>query len=269
MMESYLQTPHTSGKQLPLSLSPLGASRSLAAVFTPIKSGGLVDEVCRRIELAVESGLLASGQRLPNEVELAAALGVSAVTAREALSQLRGQGLIRTTRGRSGGSFVTENSFPSAGQARGKLQELTRLQITDLGLHFQAIAVTCAGVAAKRSSPGDIDGIKAYVRPEAPSGETPTAFAWRLCAAEFLLEIASVARSARLARELLHLQVDLGTLTLLPFEDPEFCERNALLSEAITEAIANHDSLAAEAHTKELTASTTTWLLAEHSRNQN
>ena len=71
-------------------LSPTGASRSLAAVFTLIKSRGLVDEVCGRIEQAVETGLLTSGQRLPNETELAAALGVSAVTAREA----GGQGVI-------------------------------------------------------------------------------------------------------------------------------------------------------------------------------
>ncbi|MFQ4147652.1 GntR family transcriptional regulator [Arthrobacter sp. LAPM80] len=247
-----------------MSLSPLGASRSLAAVFTPIKSGGLVDEVCRRIELAVESGLLASGQRLPNEVELAAALGVSAVTAREALSQLRGQGLIRTVRGRSGGSFVTENSFPSAAKARDTLRALTRLQITDRGLHLQAIAVACAGVAARRSSADDIAALQSYIRPETLPGEVATPFAWRLCAAEFLLEIASVARSARLARELLHLQADVGTLTLLPFEDPEFREKTAILGEAITAAIADHDSKAAEERTKELTTATTAWLLAEH-----
>ncbi|MBP2411813.1 DNA-binding FadR family transcriptional regulator [Arthrobacter stackebrandtii] len=252
-----------------MSLSPLGASRSLAAVFTPIKSGGLVDEVCRRIELAVESGLLASGQRLPNEIELAAALGVSAVTAREALSQLRGQGLIRTTRGRSGGSFVTENSFPSAGRAREKLLGLTRLQITDLGLHFQAIAVACAGVAARRSSTEDVEALRQYIRPETAAGESATAFAWRLSAAEFLLELASVARSARLARELLHLQADVGTMTLLPFEDPGFCEKTAAMNHAITEAVATHDSEAAEARTKELTTATTNWLLAEHSDSQN
>ena len=208
-----------------MSLSPLGASRSLAAVFTPIKSGGLVDEVCRRIELAVETGLLGSGQRLPNEIELAGALGVSAVTAREALSQLRGQGLIRTTRGRSGGSFVTENSFPSPEHAREQLLGLTRLQLTDLGLHFQAIAVTCAGVAAKRSSSDDVQALQQFISPPATPGEPATAFSWRLTAAEFMLEVAAVARSARLARELLHLQADMGTLTLLPFRDPGFARR--------------------------------------------
>ncbi|MGO4382806.1 FadR/GntR family transcriptional regulator [Specibacter sp. RAF43] len=251
-----------------MSLSPLGASRSLAAVFTPIKSGGLVDEVCRRIELAVETGLLGSGQRLPNEIELAGALGVSAVTAREALSQLRGQGLIRTTRGRSGGSFVTENSFPSPERAREQLLGLTRLQLTDLGLHFQAIAVTCAGVAAKRSSSDDVQALEQFISPPAAPGEPATAFSWRLTAAEFMLEVAAVARSARLARELLHLQADMGTLTLLPFEDPRFCQTTATLHGAIIDAIATHDTDAAEARTKELITAKTRWLLAEHAAGQ-
>lgn len=251
-----------------MSLSPLGASRSLAAVFTPIKSGGLVEEVCRRIELAVESGLLASGQRLPNEMDLAGALGVSAVTTREALSQLRGQGLIRTTRGRSGGSFVSDNSFPSADRAREQLLALTRLQITDLGLHFQAIAVACAGVAAKRSSEEDVAALRDFIRPTVPAGEAATPLAWRLTASEFLLELASVARSARLARELLALQADLGTLTLLPFADAAFRERSAATAAAVADAVAAHDIRASEERTKELISATTSWLLAEHAAGQ-
>lgn len=276
-----------------MSLSPLGASRSLAAVFTPIKSGGLVDEVCRRIELAVETGLLVSGQRLPNEIELASALGVSAVTTREALSQLRGQGLIRTVRGRSGGSFIAEDALPSHERARERLLSLTRLQITDLGLHYQAIAATCAGVAAKRAGDDDIEAMREHIRPagaeagpedsetgsggaeaaEAGGAETSgpgaaTALEWRLSASEFLLELAAAARSARLARELLRIQVDMGTLTLLPFGDPVFCERTAALNEAITEAVARHDAPEAEARTKELIHLTTTWLLAELSAGQ-
>ena len=251
-----------------MSLSPLGASRSLAAVFTPIKSGGLVDEVCRRIELAIRTGLLVSGQRLPNETELAGALGVSAVTTREALSQLRGQGLIRTVRGRTGGSFIADDALPSPDHARTRLLSLTRLQISDLGLHYQAIAATCAGIAAKRSNSGDVEALRAHIRPEGTAGMPPTAMEWRLASSEFLLEVAAVARSARLARELLRLQEDMGTLTLLPFGDAGFCERTAELSEAVTAAIAGHDQSAAEARTKHLINITTSWLLEEHSSGQ-
>ncbi len=144
-------------------LTPQGASRSLAAVFTPIRSRGLVDEVCSRIEQAVETGLLTSGQRLPNETELAAALGVSAVTAREALSQLRTSGIIRTARGRSGGSFIADDVLPSRDRALEQLRQLTRLQISDLGLHYQAIAAACAGVAARRSDAADMATLRSFI----------------------------------------------------------------------------------------------------------
>jgi len=175
-------------------LSPTGASRSLAAVFTPIKSRGLVDEVCGRIEQAVETGLLTSGQRLPNETELAAALGVSAVTAREALSQLRASGIIRTARGRSGGSFIADDVLPSRERALAQLHELSRLQIRDLGLHYQAIAAACAGVAARRSDAADIATLRSFI----PAADDDS-LSWRLALSEFLLEVAVVLLGASIS----------------------------------------------------------------------
>lgn len=259
LQECLRETGMENQRGYPMSLSPLDASRSLAGVFTPIKSGGLVDEVCRRIASAVETGLLTSGQRLPNEVELAAALGVSAVTAREALSQLRGRGIIRTVRGRSGGSFIAEDVLPSPERALERLRGLTRLQISDLGLHYQAVAAACAGVAAKRSDAADVENLRSYIRPE-----TDDALSWRLVSSEFLLEIAAIARSARLARELLRIQAELGTLTLLPFTDPVYYKRTAALHTEIADAVASHAPHDAERLTKELVTTTTDWLLAEH-----
>jgi DNA-binding FadR family transcriptional regulator len=249
-----------------MSLTPSGNSRSLAAVFTPIKSGGLVEEVCRRIELAIETGLLTSGQRLPSEPELAAALGVAPVTAREALSQLRGRGLIRTTRGRHGGSFIAQDVLPSPDKALAGLRVMTRLQLTDLGLHYRAIATTCASVAARRADAADLAELRAYIRPEDP--DLPDPLAWQLAASEFLLEIAAIARSARLARELLRLQADLGTLALLPFTDPGFRELSARLREDVAARIEAHDAAGAEAAARALVEATTGWLLAEHERIQ-
>jgi DNA-binding FadR family transcriptional regulator len=243
-----------------------GASRSLAAVFTPIKSGGLVDEVCRRIELAIETGLLTSGQRLPNEVELAAALGVAPVTAREALSQLRGRGLIRTTRGRHGGSFIAEDVLPSRAKALDGLREMTRLQLGDLGLHYRAIVTACAGVAARRADAADVAALRTFIRPEQGSAAGPPA--WQLAASEFVLEVAAIARSARLARELLRLHADLGTLALLPFTDAGFREQSASLREEVAARIEAHDAAGAEAAARALVDATTGWLLAEHERIQ-
>ncbi len=50
---------------------------------------------------------MARGERLPNEIVLAAELEVSRATVREALRLLAAQSLIRTARGAGGGSYVT------------------------------------------------------------------------------------------------------------------------------------------------------------------
>ena len=65
-----------------------------------------LDTVRGRIGLAIELGLLRSGDRLPDEQELAEALSVSRITARRALQSLATDGLLERRRGRAGGTFV-------------------------------------------------------------------------------------------------------------------------------------------------------------------
>jgi GntR family transcriptional regulator len=56
----------------------------------------------------ITAGRLASGDRLPGERELAAALHVSRMTLRQALDGLARRGVLIRTPGRSGGAFVAE-----------------------------------------------------------------------------------------------------------------------------------------------------------------
>lgn len=56
---------------------------------------------------AIGRGALADGDRLPPEAELAATLGVSRMTLRQALGALEARGLVERKRGRAGGTFVT------------------------------------------------------------------------------------------------------------------------------------------------------------------
>jgi DNA-binding FadR family transcriptional regulator len=237
------------------------ASRGLAAVFSPLRSAGLAEQVVERIEQAVETGLLASGQRLPSEVELAAALGVSPVTAREALSSLRARGLITTARGRNGGSFVAEDFLPSTTSALEQLRALTRLQINDLGLHYSVITVACSGIAARRADAAELAILRTYLRPAQDS-----LLSWRLVDSEFLLELSAIARSARLGRELVRLQADLGTLTLLPYTDKAFQEVSVEMRAAVADAIEARDGALAEMKTKELVNALIRWLLNKHSQ---
>jgi DNA-binding FadR family transcriptional regulator len=225
----------------------LGPSRSLAAVFTPVRTAGLVDEICERIESAVEAGILTAGQRLPNESEFAASLGVSAMTAREALARLRARGIVTTTRGRSGGSFIADDAPALVGALHRRPTETTRIELEDLSLHLQAVAQACAALAAERSSPTDIANLRAYLT-EAETDPRQ----WRLAETEFLLEVAAVARSARLTREMLRLQTELAALLPTPPIDLNYRARLLDLRRAVVDAIETRDRSAAETNLRAL-----------------
>jgi GntR family transcriptional regulator len=56
----------------------------------------------------ISSGELTPGDKLPREEELAAALGVSRMTLRQALASLAGRGVLDRRPGRTGGTFIAE-----------------------------------------------------------------------------------------------------------------------------------------------------------------
>ncbi|PKI90449.1 FadR family transcriptional regulator [Actinomycetales bacterium SN12] len=74
----------------------------------------LRDEVLERLITAVAIGEYAPGERFPSERELAATLGVGRVTVRAAIARLVERGLLRSQRGRGGGTFVVEPQSPNA-----------------------------------------------------------------------------------------------------------------------------------------------------------
>lgn len=238
-----------------MSERPEPGERAIAAVFTPLKSGGLVEAVVSRIARAAETGVLPAGHRLPSESELATALGVSAVTIRDALAQLRDRGILRTRRGRTGGSFVAEGVIPSAARATVRLRELSLIELDDLALHYGAIAGSCAALAARRASEEDIRAIRCLIRPRDES-----AGAWRHSAAEFALEITAAAHSGRLTREMLRLQGEIGGMSLLPGTDPQHRRDTVPLRAAVVDAIASRDSGQADERMRTLASCTAEWL---------
>lgn len=68
-------------------------------------------QVADQLRELILSGSLSSGDRLPPEADLAANFGVSRSTVREALRVLASRDLIRTTRGTTGGTFVSTVQF--------------------------------------------------------------------------------------------------------------------------------------------------------------
>jgi GntR family transcriptional regulator len=78
--------------------------------------GGASDQpahmrIAEWLERLIASAALKPGDKLPSEVEIANALGVSRMTLRQALSAIEAKGLIDRRRGRFGGNFVVSPRF--------------------------------------------------------------------------------------------------------------------------------------------------------------
>src|SRR6478609_1813301 len=143
--------PHATGR--------LDAAR--AVVFAPLDGAGRAELVEQRLTDAIVSGVLRDGERLPSEAELSRSLGVALVTAREALEGMRDRGLVRTRRGRDGGSFVTYDRDAAARLLESRIRGHSRIELRDLALHVSAIAGTAAEIAADRASHDDLETLQA------------------------------------------------------------------------------------------------------------
>lgn len=75
-----------------------------------IKRLSAVETVRARIALAIQLGLLATGEPLPPDAETADAMGVSEITVRRALKSLADDGMLVRVRGRNGGTFVADQT---------------------------------------------------------------------------------------------------------------------------------------------------------------
>jgi DNA-binding FadR family transcriptional regulator len=84
-----------------------------------VRGGNAFEITVARLAQAIKLGLVAEGERLPSERELAEKLQVSRVTLREAIRALREAGYLESRRGRSGGTFVLSGT-PSATSGPGR-----------------------------------------------------------------------------------------------------------------------------------------------------
>jgi DNA-binding FadR family transcriptional regulator len=88
-------------------LSERPVDLAASAVFRPVREGNAFEETVERLLQAIKLGVVALGERLPPERELAPRLGISRVTLREAIRALQHEGYVESRRGRFGGTFVT------------------------------------------------------------------------------------------------------------------------------------------------------------------
>lgn len=230
-----------------------GVRGATAAVFSPVDSTGRAETVARRLTDAIRLGLLRHDEQLPSEQDLASRFGVAVVTVREALTQLRGQGLVRTRRGRGGGSFICAPGDAAASVLRAQLATLRLGELRDLVDHYAAISGTCARLAADRADAGDLGRLDEAHR-ALPAADGPGAR--RRAEGQFHLELAAAAQSPRLTREEIALQAAVAPLLWLPHVEEaaaqEAADRHARLYAAVAAGDGAGARDQAEAHVGDL-----------------
>jgi GntR family transcriptional regulator, transcriptional repressor for pyruvate dehydrogenase complex len=130
-------------------------------------------QVEAQIREAIRSGVLATGEKLPPEAELALSFGVSRTTVREALRTLVADGLLEKVPGAGGGSFVRRLDHFAFGEDLGQdIENLLRVGSIDHREVAQArrmLELPSARLAAANREQADLDELKEVLQLEKTS----------------------------------------------------------------------------------------------------
>lgn len=130
----------------------VGAIRS-ELLLRPVHGGNAFEETVQRLLQTVRLGLIAPGERLPAERDLAGMLAVSRDTLRDALASLGEAGYLVSRRGRYGGTFVVDELPTTAQGTDGEpvpLRSFTAAEIDDALILREVLEVGAARQAAAR-----------------------------------------------------------------------------------------------------------------------
>ncbi|MET4921231.1 FCD domain-containing protein [Streptomyces sp. PSRA5] len=121
----------------------------LTPVLRPVRAGNGFEEALEQILQVLRLGLVAGGERLPAERELAERLRISRVTLREVLKVLTDQGLVESRRGRYGGTFVRPRpDTPAQGVEEELRRRVSGVDIEDVLRFREVLEVGAAGLCA-------------------------------------------------------------------------------------------------------------------------
>ena len=120
------------------------------AVFAPVRSQTAFEETVDRLGTAIKLGLLPPGSQLPAERELCSRLGIARSTLRQALTALTQSGHVFATRGRGGGTFVSDPQPPAHPPSKRMLAEWRDICDQRLAVEL-GVAVLAAGRATEPS----------------------------------------------------------------------------------------------------------------------
>jgi DNA-binding FadR family transcriptional regulator len=141
----------------------------LSAVLRPVRQGNALEETVERLLTVIKLGMIAPGDRFPAERELAAQLGISRLTLREALAELQKAGYVSSRRGRLGGTFITYTPpAPGVGEIR-RLAREDGENLADALTFRLAVETGAADILAQSLGGQALGGSRGGPAPGAPA----------------------------------------------------------------------------------------------------
>jgi GntR family transcriptional repressor for pyruvate dehydrogenase complex len=138
------------------------------------------EQAADQLRELIVSGRLAQGERLPTESALSREFGVSRGTVREALRLVAAQGLIRTTKGAGGGSYVTMPTVHHISESLSSnialLADARDLTLEELIEVRMLLEVPAARFAARRRTIEDIQLLRGAIPSDDPPLDTQSEF---------------------------------------------------------------------------------------------
>jgi DNA-binding FadR family transcriptional regulator len=137
-----------------------GPAIDLSGVLRPVRQGNAFEETVERLLTIIKLGMVAPGERFPAERELAAQLGISRLTLRDAIHELHEAGYVSSRRGRFGGTFVTYTPPMPDGSELRRLALQDGEKLTDALTFRLAVETGAAEALATQLARGADDDIR-------------------------------------------------------------------------------------------------------------
>jgi DNA-binding FadR family transcriptional regulator len=208
------------------------------AVFAPVRSQTAFEETVDRLGTAIKLGLLAPGAQLPAERELCARLGIARSTLRQALTALTQSGHVFATRGRGGGTFVSDPQPPADPPSQEMLAQWH--ETCDQRL---AIELGVAVLAAQRAERADLDPLDEVAT--ALEGAIEDFVAYRQADIRLHVGLAEATRSDRLVREMTEAQGAMTDLIVYIAHPPTVLASSNVQHRQLLAAVRERDAIRA------------------------
>jgi len=219
-------------------IAAAGALEPPETVFGPVRSQTAFEETVDRLGTAIKLGLLPPGSRLPAERELCARLGIARSTLRQALTALAQSGHVFATRGRRGGTFVSDPLPPADPPSPEMLA-----QWRDTCDQRLAVELGVAVLAAERAERSDLDALDDVAA--TLDGALEDFAAYRQADIRLHVGLAEATRSTRLVQSMTEVQGAMTDLIAYLAHPPEVLASSNAQHRLLLAAVRERDAMRA------------------------